>query len=231
MAIVRKALVYATTTTTGTGTYTIGSAVAGYRAFTVISDGDQVHYMAKDASGNFERGLGTKGGGGSPTLARTTIYESSTGTSAINWGAGTRDIYTIDEAELALLSANNLSDVASAATAKVNLAILPSGQSGGTDGKIVRLSAANTWTDASQADTAVQLSVMAFKQGGFYYPPGSFINGLSSLTAGTTYFLDTAGGWTASDPTPSSSLRRVAVLFANSTTSALFNPDTIIGGV
>lgn len=233
MAISRKALVKATTTTTGTGTYTVGSAASGYRSFSVVTDGDTCHVMVKDASGNFERGLYTKGGGGSPTLARTTIYESSNAGAAVNWGVGTRDIYIIDEAELALLSANNLSDLAATGTARENLGIDPPGCTGGTNGKFVRITSANTYTDASKADTAAQLASLRFKLGGFYRGHGEYVSGLSGLTAGTRYFLDASAStpnYTSTAPTPSGSVRLVGVLTAISTTEAIVDIGPVIGG-
>lgn len=226
MAISRKALVKATTTTTGTGTYTVGAASSGYRSFSAVTDADTCHVMVKDASGNFERGLYTKGGGGSPTLARTTIYESSNAGAAVNWGAGTRDIYIIDEAELALLSANNLSDLDDELVAVRSLGLRAASQTGGTNDKVVRLTAtANTWQDATNADTADQLATLAFKSGGEYIMPGQIVTGLSGLTAGTTYYLSTAGAITSTAPTPSASLRLVKIGKAYTTTALFFQPQ------
>ena len=225
MAYSPKVLVKSTTTTPGTGTYTIGAASSGYRSFSVITDGDTVPYMCKDASGNFERGVGTKSGGGSPTLARTTIVESSNAGAAVNWGVGTRDIYVIDEANGNLAASNNLSDVASADASRQNLKLAPAGQSGGTNGKVVRLTSANTWVDAANTDTADQLQALAFKIGGAYLMPGQIITGLSSLTPAATYYLSTSGDITSTAPTASASVRLVKIGKAYSTTALLFQPE------
>jgi hypothetical protein len=82
-----------TTTTTGTGSYTLAGAVANFRAFSsVCANTDTVNYAAVDNAGaGWEVGLGTWSTGG--TLARTTIYASSNGGSAVNWSAGTREIF------------------------------------------------------------------------------------------------------------------------------------------
>jgi hypothetical protein len=82
-----------TTTTTGTGSYTLAGAVANFRAFSsVCANSDTVNYAAVDNAGaGWEVGLGTWSTGG--TLARTTIYASSNGGSAVNWSAGTREIF------------------------------------------------------------------------------------------------------------------------------------------
>lgn len=104
------------------------------------------------------------------------------------------------------------------------------GQSGGTDGRVVRFASANTWQNASQADTIEQLTCCLFRQAGAYYPPGSLITGLSGLTAGSVYYLSTAGNVTATAPTPSSSVRLLVVGKAVSTTTLLFAPGIPIGG-
>jgi hypothetical protein len=84
-----------TSTTTGTGAYTLAGAVAGFQSFAAVGNGNTCHYVAYevDANGNRsggrEEGLGTYTSAGT-TLARTTIYSSSNGGAAENWGAGTR---------------------------------------------------------------------------------------------------------------------------------------------
>lgn len=101
MTLLTADRVLETSTTTGTGTYTLNGAVAGYQSFSVIGDTNTVYYGAHDVNGNnipngaWEIGIGTWASGG--TLARTTIIDSSS-TSAINWSAGTRRIFCTETA-------------------------------------------------------------------------------------------------------------------------------------
>lgn len=90
--------VFETTSTTGTGTLTLAGAVTGARPFrTAFGDGPvTVAYVMRSAveDGEFETGLGTfEYTGGNSTLTRDVIFESSNSDAAVNWGAGTRNIW------------------------------------------------------------------------------------------------------------------------------------------
>ena len=67
--------------TSGTGTFSLGGAVAGYSAFSsACATSDTVCYCATVSGGGWEVGAGTYTTGSPNTLSRTTIYANSAGT-------------------------------------------------------------------------------------------------------------------------------------------------------
>jgi hypothetical protein len=102
MALVVKDRVKETTTTTGTGTVTLGGAVFGYQAFSVIGDANTTFYAIVDVSvGAWEVGIGTYTSSGT-TLSRTTVLESSNAGSLVSFGAGSKDVFCTYPAERAV---------------------------------------------------------------------------------------------------------------------------------
>jgi hypothetical protein len=103
MALVLADRVRETTTTTGTGTISLGGPVSGFEGFgTAIGNANTTYYAIVDAAtGAWEVGLGTYTSSGS-TLARTTILSSSNAGSAVNFAAGTKDVFVTQPAERAL---------------------------------------------------------------------------------------------------------------------------------
>jgi hypothetical protein len=91
MPLVLKDRVKETTTTTGTGAYTLAGAVAGFQSFSVIGNGNATYYAATNGT-DWEVGIGTYTASGT-TLSRTTILESSNSGNAVNWGVGSKDIF------------------------------------------------------------------------------------------------------------------------------------------
>ena len=84
-----------TTTTTGTGTINLGGAVTNFETFAAnLSNSDTTYYAIVDnTNGAFEVGLGTFSTGSPNTLARTTPIASSNSNSAVNFGAGTKEVF------------------------------------------------------------------------------------------------------------------------------------------
>ena len=81
-----------TTTTTGTGTYTLAGAVSGFETFTAnLDNSDTTYYVCTDNT-DFEVGLGTFTSSGT-TLSRDTILASSNSNNEVNWSSGTRTIF------------------------------------------------------------------------------------------------------------------------------------------
>jgi len=97
MAFVVKDRVKVTSTTTGTGTFTLGSAVEGFQDFSVIGDGNSTFYTITDGV-DFEVGIGTFTSSGT-TLSRDTILESSNSGNAVDWAAGEKDVFVTYPAE------------------------------------------------------------------------------------------------------------------------------------
>ena len=93
MAFVIADRVRETSTTAGTGNFTLAGAVDRFRTFdSVLDTGDTTYYTISDQSGvGWEVGIATFT---SPsTLARTTILSSSNGGSAVDFGAGSKDVF------------------------------------------------------------------------------------------------------------------------------------------
>jgi len=100
MALVVKDRVQETSTTTGTGTFTLAGAVSGFQSFSVIGNANTTYYAIVGGS-EWEVGLGTYTSSGT-TLSRDTILESSNGGTAVNFSAGTKNVFVTYPAEEAV---------------------------------------------------------------------------------------------------------------------------------
>ena len=93
-----------TSTTTGTGAFTLAGAVTGFETFSAGIGGDNTTYYCIFLTGTaeFEVGFGTLNSGAS-TLTRTYIISSSNSDAAVNFSAGTKEVFcTVPGAKIGL---------------------------------------------------------------------------------------------------------------------------------
>jgi hypothetical protein len=103
MPLVLKDRVKETSTTTGTGTLTLGGAASGFQSFSVIGDGNKTYYAIVDsATGDWEVGLGTYTSSGT-TLSRDFVLESSNSGSAVDFAANVKDMFVTYPAERSVI--------------------------------------------------------------------------------------------------------------------------------
>ena len=184
-----------TTTTTGTGTYTLAGAVTGFETFGSIGNTNTTYYCCTDGT-NFEVGVGTYTSSGT-TLARTTILQSSNSDSAVNWSAGTRQIFCTLPAEKAVVedASNNVAiagvltstglTIGSAAITEAELEILDGANVTTTELNIIDGDTSATGTTLADADRLVANDAGTMKQ--------------VALTDVKTYL--TSAGFATDDPT------------------------------
>jgi len=108
MALVVNDRVKETSTTTGTGTFTLDGAVTGFETFSSAIGNTNTTYYAISLQGGaeFEVGLGTVSAG---ALSRDTILSSSNSDALVNFSAGTKDVFCTLPASKAVYK--NASDV------------------------------------------------------------------------------------------------------------------------
>src|SRR5210317_1873852 len=94
MALVVNDRVKETSTTTGTGTFDLAGAVSGFETFVSgIGNANTTYYSIVNENGEFEVGLGTVTDAATDTLSRDTILSSSNSDAAVNFSAGTKDVF------------------------------------------------------------------------------------------------------------------------------------------
>lgn len=85
-----------TTTATGTGNLTLAGASSAYQA---LPTSESFYYcIAHTSADEWEVGIATVSGG---DILRNTVLDGSTGTSAVNFSAGTKDVFCTAPARLA----------------------------------------------------------------------------------------------------------------------------------
>jgi hypothetical protein len=91
MALVVKDRVQETTVTVGTIALVLAGAVSGFQSFSAIGNGNTTYYAVVGGT-EWEVGIGTYTLLGT-TLSRDTILSSSNGGSAVNFSAGTKNVF------------------------------------------------------------------------------------------------------------------------------------------
>jgi hypothetical protein len=96
MALVVDDRVKETSTTTGTGTLDLSGAVSGFQTFVAgVGNSNTTYYaIVNRDEDEWETGVGTVTDATTDTLARTTVIASSNSDSAVNFSAGTKDVFT-----------------------------------------------------------------------------------------------------------------------------------------
>jgi hypothetical protein len=127
----------------GVGTATLNGAQSGFITFAVIGDGNTTYYAIVHRTANeWEVGLGTYTLAGT-LLARTTVLASSNSNLAVNFSAGTKDVFVTAPASLLSLigaaGAPTTADYLVGTTqgglsAEIVVGLTPGGELGGTWG-------------------------------------------------------------------------------------------------
>jgi len=94
MAFILNDRVKVTSTTQGTGVFALGSAATGFETFATGIGGSNTTYyaIAHQSSAEFEVGFGTLDSDGD-ALTRTYIINSSNSDAAVDFSAGTKDVF------------------------------------------------------------------------------------------------------------------------------------------
>ena len=108
MALVINDRVKETSTTTGTGAFTLDGAQTGFESFSAGIGGSNTTYYAifNQGTNEWEVGLGTLNAGAT-ILERTTVLTSSNSDALVNFTSGTKDVFcTLPASKAVYLDAN-----------------------------------------------------------------------------------------------------------------------------
>ena len=95
MALVINDRVKETSTTTGTGTFSLAGAETGFETFVAgVGIGNTTYYsIVLDGTNEFEVGIGTVTDASPDTLSRDTVISSSNSDSKVDFSAGTKNVF------------------------------------------------------------------------------------------------------------------------------------------
>jgi hypothetical protein len=229
MALVVFDRVQESTTTAGTGSVTLGGAVAGFQSFAVVGNGNTTFYCIVDTQvGAWEVGVGTYSTSG-PTLARTTILSNSNGNTSpitLSSSANTKSVFVTYPSETSV----NLD-------ASGNVTALGNVTSGTWQGTTIGVAYGGTGVTASSGANSVVLrdanqniTVNRVNQAN---TTTTAAGGTTVLTAASSYIhtLVGTGGQTYTLPDATTLTTGVAFVFNNLATGNLTIVNNASGSV
>jgi hypothetical protein len=93
-------------TSTGTGTLTLGGAVSGFQSFATIGNGNQCYYtIVHNSLDEWEVGVGTYTVSGT-TLSRDTVLDSSSGGAKVSFSVGNKEVFVTYPADRSVSQAD-----------------------------------------------------------------------------------------------------------------------------
>jgi len=204
MALVVNDRVKETSTTTGTGTFDLAGAVSGFESFVAgIGNSNTTYYAIVNENGEFEVGLGTVTDAATDTLSRDTIISSSNSDSAVNFGAGTKNVFcTLPASKAVILDssgnivANNGSNLTALNATQLTSGTIPDARFPATlpalnGSALTNLNASNL---ASGTVANARLDAQLQDVAGLATTAGKVIQGDGSNFALTAYTLPTSDG-------------------------------------
>ena len=95
MALVINDRVKETSTTTGTGTFSLAGATTGFETFVSgVGDGNTTYYsIVLDGTNEFEVGVGTVTDASPDTLSRDTVISSSNSDNKVDFSSGSKTVF------------------------------------------------------------------------------------------------------------------------------------------
>ncbi len=180
MAFVINDRVKETSISTGTGTFNLAGSVTGFETFVAGIGNSNTTYYAITLPGvaEFEVGIGTVTDASTDTLSRDTILSSSNSDSAVNFSAGTKNIFCTIPASKSVL----LSDVG-ASTLNLSSANIHAGRYGSSSSPInISVTVASKSAHPYQGDGSSQ----AYYLNGIE-SPALTLHGTDGVTADSEY--------------------------------------------